>query len=293
MLKYDYEIADAIELKNAQKGERQQMISGPIGVFDSGLGGLTTLKELLKLLPGEDIIYLGDTGRVPYGLKSKETIIKYALQDAAFLTGFNIKAMVVACNSVCSSAYDVLKDRFDIPIYEVISPSVKAAALCSKNKKIGVIGTKATIRSGAYTAYLKKELADAQIYSAACPLFVPLVEEGVVAPDDIAALSIAERYLGDLRESGIDCLILACTHYPLLKKVISKVIGETVTLIDSGMETAKLVANDIQSGIIAKSGKTDGEIKYFVTDSTDGFVAMASKFLGCDIRGMVKQVELE
>ena len=269
------------------------MESGPIGVFDSGLGGLTTLKELKKLLPGEDIIYLGDTGRVPYGLKSKPTIIKYALQDAAFLARFDIKAMVVACNSVCSSAYDELKKNFNIPIYEVITPAVKAAALRTKNKKIGVIGTKATIRSGAYKAALEATLPGCEILSAACPLFVPLVEEGIIDPDDIAVLSIAERYLGPMRESGIDTVILACTHYPLLKNVISKVIGNDITLIDSGLETAKLTASDFSENGVQGNGKTEGEIKYFVTDSTDGFAEMASKFLGSDIRGMVQQVELE
>ena len=271
------------------------MDSRPIGVFDSGLGGLTTLKELRKLLPGEDIIYLGDTGRIPYGTRSKETIIKYALQDAVFLMGFNIKAMVIACNSVCSSthAYQVLRDKFDIPVYEVITPAVKEAALRSINKKIGVIGTKATIRSGAYTAALQAVLPDSQVYSAACPLFVPLVEEGVIDPDDTAVRSIAERYLGTLRETGIDTLILACTHYPLLKKVISKVVGKNIILIDSGLETAKLTASDFCGNTIQRSGKTEGEIKYFVTDSTDGFAEVASMFLGSDIRGMVKQVELE
>ena len=265
----------------------------PIGVFDSGLGGLTTLKELKKLLPGEDIIYLGDTGRVPYGLKSKETIIKYALQDAAFLAGFDIKAMVVACNSVCCSAYDVLIEKCSIPIYEVITPAVKAAAFRSKNKKIGVIGTKATIRSGAYKAALEAALPGCKILSAACPLFVPLVEEGITEPDDTAALSIAERYLSPLRESGIDTLILACTHYPLLKNVISKVVGKDIALIDSGMETAKLTATDLSGKRAHGNEKAEGEIKYFVTDSTDGFAEMASKFLGSDIRGMIKQVELE
>ena len=271
----------------------QDMGCRPIGVFDSGLGGLTTIKELIKLLPGEDIIYLGDTGRVPYGLKSRDTIIKYALQDAAFLAGFNIKAMVVACNSVCSSAHEVLSDKFDIPIYEVITPAVNAAVLRSKNKKIGVIGTKATIRSGAYTTALQTVLPNSQIYAAACPLFVPLVEEWMIEPDDIAALSIAERYLSDLRESGIDTLILACTHYPLLKKVISKVIGKDIILIDSGLETARLVSEHIKCGNIQKNDKSEGELKYFVTDSIAGFAEPASKFLGCDIRGMIKQVELE
>ena len=269
------------------------MDARPIGVFDSGLGGLTTVKSLAKLMPGEKIIYLGDTGRVPYGSRSRDTIIKYARQDADFLAGFDIKAMVIACNTVCSTAFGFLDTTYDLPVYEVVRPPVIKAAELTKNGKIGVIGTAATIRSGAYKAALETIRPDLSVFSAPCPLFVPLVENGRFAEDDGAALIIAEDYLSQLRNAGIDVLIMGCTHYPLLRGVISKVMGQDVTLIDSGAETAKLVADDITArGIEAPCGG-DGSIKYFVTDGIDEFSALASRFMETDVFGMVEQISLE
>ena len=296
------------------KGMVSQMDSRPIGVFDSGLGGLTTVKKLMEYLPEEDIIYLGDTGRVPYGSRSRETIIKYALQDAAFLAGFNIKAMVIACNTACSVAYDILGRIYDMPVYEVIRAPSEAAAALTKNDKVGIIGTSATIRSGAYEAALKSIKPELRVIPVACPLFVPLVENGRTAGDDTAALIIAEDYLSLLREARIDTLILGCTHYPLLYGVISKVMGPGVELVDSGTETAKLVARDLLardmlsplsagvsfSGpepmdsvaeVTQRAGK--GVVKYFVTDSTDGFSDLASRYLESDMLGIVEQVTLE
>ena len=265
----------------------------PIGVFDSGLGGLTMVKKLTEFLPGEDIIYLGDTGRVPYGPRSRETIVKYACQDAAFLAGYDIKTMVVACNTVCSAAIGVLKCIYNIPVYEVVSTPVKAAASCTRNRKIGIIGTKATIRSGAYETALKKISSDLSVYSVPCPLFVPLVEEGWIGPADEAALNIARRYLDSLVEAQIDTLILGCTHYPLLRDVIAKVMGPEVMLIDSGAKTAELVAADLcDRGMLSENG-TGGTIKYFVTDSIEGFSKIASLYLESDVHGMVEQVALE
>ena len=283
------------------------MDSRPIGVFDSGLGGLTTVKKLVELLPGEDIIYLGDTGRAPYGSRSGETIVKYARQDAAFLAGFNIKAMIVACNTVCSAAFDTIDSTYDMPVYEVICIPAGAAASLTKNGKIGVIGTSATIRSGAYEAALKKIDDELFVISKECPLFVPLVENGRTADDDKAALIIAEDYLASLREAGIDTLILGCTHYPLMQGVISNVIGEGVELVDSGAETAKLAAYDLmrrgllcqrggepwQRGAGEAEGFRCGTIKYYVTDSVEGFSVPAARFLGSDTRGMVEQIALE
>ena len=264
-----------------------------VGVFDSGLGGLTTVKKLIELLPGENIIYLGDTGRVPYGSRSRETIVKYARQDAAFLAGFDIKAMVIACNTVCSTAIDVLENACNMPVYEVIDPPAKSAVELTRNGKIGVVGTTATISSGAYEAAIKKIAPDANVFSTPCPLFVPLVENGRVADDDIASLTIAEDYLAGVRGAGIDTLILGCTHYPLLRNVISKVMGQGVTLIDSGAETAKLVASDIQTrGMMAPDGAV-GTVRYYVTDSTDGFSVLASRYMESDVFGMVEQVTLE
>jgi len=269
------------------------MDARPIGVFDSGLGGLTTVKKLSELLPGEDIIYLGDTGRVPYGSRSKETIIKYSRQDAAFLAGFDIKTMVIACNSVCSSAYDILDSFYDMPVYEVVTAPANAAVSRTKNGKIGVIGTAATIRSGAYEAAVRTLDPNLMVFSVPCPLFVPLVENGRVAEDDIAALAIAEDYLSELRGVGVDTLILGCTHYPLLRGVIAKVMGSDVSLIDSGAETAKLVADDLHNKVMLSPNGAAGTIKYFVTDSTDGFSALASRFLESDVCGMVNQISLE
>ena len=264
-----------------------------IGVFDSGLGGLTTVKRLTELIPGESIIYLGDTGRVPYGSRSRETITKYARQAACFLAGFRIKAMVIACNTVCSCAYDTLDSLYDIPVYEVVAPPAKVAALSTRNGKIGVIGTAATIRSGAYDAAIRGVSPDARIYSAPCPLFVPLVENGRTGSDDAAVRIIAEDYLRGLREAGVDTLIMGCTHYPLLRGVISDVMGPGVILVDSGAETAKIVAEDIHSrGMEAPEG-VPGKIKYYVTDSTDSFSALASLYMEEDIRCSVEQITLE
>ena len=265
----------------------------PIGVFDSGLGGLTTVKKLAELLPGENIIYLGDTGRVPYGPRSKETIIKYASQGAAFLTGFDIKTMVIACNTACSAAFEILEGTYDIPVYEVVCVPAKAAVEHTENNRVGVIGTAATIRSGAYETTLKNISPDLTVFSVPCPLFVPLVEEGWIDPVDEAALIIAERYLEELREAKIDTLILGCTHYPLLREVISKVIGPGVELIDSGAETAKKVASDLAKLGMLADDDTTGSIKYFVTDSIVNFSKQASRFLKSDVRGMVEQVTLE
>ena len=276
--------------------EKSKIDKRPIGVFDSGLGGLTVLKKLAELLPYEHMIYLGDTGRVPYGSRSRETITKYAEQNAAFLMGFDIKMMVVACNTVCSVAFDKLENAYDIPIFEVVSAPARTAAESTKNNKIGVIGTVATISSGAYEAALRKYSPDMEVFSVPCPLFVPLVEEGWISSDDEAAFSIAQRYLNELRISGIDTLILSCTHYPLLCSVISKVMGTGVRLIDSGAETAKLIAAKQGSRVKDRKRKTaepGGTIKYFVTDSIDGFAKQASKYLESDVKGQVQQITLE
>jgi len=269
------------------------MDARPIGVFDSGLGGLTTVKKLAELLPEEEIVYLGDTGRVPYGSRSRETIIKYARQDAAFLTGLDIKAMVIACNTVCSVAFEIIDGTYDIPVYEVVNTPAKAAAAHTKNGKIGVIGTTATIRSGAYETALKKIAPELRVISTSCPLFVPLAENGRNCADDPAALAIAGDYLAGITDFCADTLIMGCTHYPLMRDVISKVMGSGVTLIDSGAETAKLVAEDMKArGMKAPDG-SEGRVRYFVTDSIDGFSELASRFLESDVHGMVEQIILE
>jgi len=265
----------------------------PIGVFDSGLGGLTVVKKLAELLPNENIIYLGDTGRVPYGPRSKDTIIKYAQQDAAFLAEFDIKAMVIACNTVCSVAFKTLENEYDMPVYEVVGAPSEAAAEQTRNGKIGVIGTAATIRSRAYEQALKSLDSGLTIYSEPCPLFVPLVEEGWIGAVDEAALCVAERYLEPLLESDIDTLILGCTHYPLLRDIISKIMGPEVKLIDSGSETAKQVEKDLMQRDMLNGNETEGSIRYFVTDSIEGFTNVASRYLESEVHGLVEQVTLE
>jgi len=262
-------------------------------VFDSGIGGLTVVKRLMQCLPSEDIVYLGDTGRVPYGSRSKDTIIRYAKQDAAFLSGFDIKAVVVACNTVCSVAYEELLGFMDIPFFEVVGAPAKTAAETTKNGRIGVIGTAATIRSNAYLQAINAIRPDLEVFSKACPLFVPLVENGITDANDIAALSIAERYLKELSDYKVDTLIMGCTHYPLLKSVIAKVMGQDVMLIDSGAETAKAVAKSLSESALLSDKKAKGAVKYFVTDSIDGFSALASGYLESELSGLVEQVTIE
>ena len=269
------------------------MDTRPIGVFDSGLGGLTTVKRLSELLPNEDIIYLGDTGRVPYGSRSRDTIIKYSVQATEFLVKHDVKSMVIACNTASTSAHSILKSMNDIPIYEVVSAPAKAAALLSENRRVGVIGTTATIGSGVYEAVIAEIAPDITVFSQACPLFVPLVENGRTDPEDIAALTIAKDYLHILARHDIDVLILGCTHYPLLRNVISCVIGNQIILIDSGAETAKHAADDMARIDILSSKTELGMIKYYVTDSIDGFSELASRFLESDVHGLVSQVTLE
>jgi glutamate racemase len=267
------------------------MDSRPIGVFDSGLGGLTAVKKLIEVLPREDIVYLGDTGRVPYGSRSRETIIKYTRQDAAFLAGFDIKAMVVACNTACSVALGNITGEYDMPVFGVVRPPALEAVRLTTNGKIGIIGTAATVRSGAYAEALRAIDSEVASWSVPCPLFVPLVENGRISPDDIVVRTLAEEYLAPLLERGIDTLILGCTHYPLLRGAIADIMGPDVAIVDSGAQAALCVAQDL--GDLGMLSGTGGERRYFVTDSTDGFSGLASLFLGLRVDGNVRQVTVE
>ncbi|MDR2357080.1 MAG: glutamate racemase [Oscillospiraceae bacterium] len=263
----------------------------PIGVFDSGLGGLTAVKKLMEVLPREDIVYLGDTGRVPYGSRSRETITKYAGQDAAFLAGLGVKAIVIACNTACSVALGAISAEYDMPVFGVVGPPAAEAVRLTSNKKIGIIGTVATVRSGAYVEALRMIAPDAEVWSAACPLFVPLVENGRASAGDIVVRAVAGEYLAPLRERGVDTLILGCTHYPLLRGVISEIMGPDVAIVDSGAVTAQRVARDLgEMDLLSGEG---GRRRYFVTDSTEGFSELASIFLGLSVGGSVEQVTLE
>ena len=208
-----------------------------IGVFDSGVGGLTVVKEIMRQLPEENMIYFGDTARVPYGSKSKKTVLKYSRQIVRFLMEHQVKAIVVACNTASALALDELKDEIDIPIMGVVEPGAKMAAESTKTNSIGIIGTESTIKSGIYSKYLRKINPELTVVSRACPLFVPLVEEGLL--EDRITDDVIERYLHELKEYGIDSLILGCTHYPLIRNAIGRYMGPEVTLVNPAYETAK------------------------------------------------------
>ncbi|OGW44298.1 MAG: glutamate racemase, partial [Nitrospirae bacterium RBG_16_43_11] len=199
---------------------------GPIGVFDSGIGGLTVLKEIITVLPNEDTLYLGDTARLPYGTKSEETVVKYSIENTRFLLKYNIKLLVVACNTASAVSLSELRKQFSIPIIGVVEAGARAASRATKNGKVGIIGTETTVSSGAYTKAIREINADIETFGQSCPLFVPLVEEGWI--DDDVTLAVAERYLGGFKNKGIDTLVLGCTHYPLLKGIIQKVMGNDV-----------------------------------------------------------------
>jgi len=269
------------------------MNTQPIGVLDSGIGGLTTVKKLVQLLPGEDIIYLGDTNRIPYGSRPKEEIIEFARQDAAFLTELNIKAMVIACNTVSSAAFDILNNACNIPVFETITPSVKKAVRLTENGRIGVIGTTATINSGIYKAALQTTSPRLRVFSAACPRFVEMVENDRTDADDEQVVDVAEKYLAEIRESGIDTLILGCTHFPMLTTVISKVVGEDIKQVDSGSEAAVFTARALGTLGLLRKKETGGTVKYFVTGKKEIFSGIASRFMGSDISGAVETVELK
>ena len=206
-----------------------------IGIFDSGIGGLTVLKEIVATLPRENIIYLGDTARVPYGIRSPETVTRYSFENTQFLLSQEIKMLVVACNTASAVSLDAVKKEYPLPVVGVLEPGARAAVAATKARKVGVIGTEATINSGAYAKEIKRLAPDIEVYSLACPLFVSLAEEGWT-DNDVAAL-VAEKYLAPLRDTGIDTLVLGCTHYPLLKTVISRAMGPEIVLIDSATET--------------------------------------------------------
>lgn len=263
----------------------------PIGVFDSGLGGLTAVRELSRILPGEDIVYFGDTGRVPYGSRSRETIIKYARQDVAFLRTFDLKAIVIACGTVSTTALEVLRAENDLPILGVVDPAARAAARATRSGRIGLIGTQASIRTGAYERALAALRPGCAVTARACPLFVPLVENGRFRPGDAVAELVTAEYLSPLREAGVDALVLGCTHYPLLTGVIGAYMGPGVALINVGEACAGQVAGDLRAAD-ALTDRAQGRRQYFVSDSVDDFARLASIFLGEDVEGHVEQVDI-
>ena len=259
----------------------------PIGVFDSGIGGLTVVRALLERLPNENIVYFGDTARVPYGSKSPQVVREYAQDDTEILLSKDIKMIVVACNTVSAVALDVVQKRANLPVTGVIIPGAQAAALTTKNRRIGVIGTAATINSNAYASELKRLNNSIQTHSKACPLFVPLVEEGWL--ETKATELIAQEYLFPLTTQKIDTLILGCTHYPLLKKTIAKVMKGTAELIDSGEAAAAMVEQMLEEHKLKNTNKQKPNVQFFVSDAPEKFTAVGELFLGKRL-GAVRRV---
>lgn len=268
------------------------MSTAAIGVFDSGLGGLTAVKELHQILPGENIVYFGDTGRVPYGNRSSETIMRYAMQDANFLLSKNVKMVIAACGTVSSVAKD-LGEKLNVPFTGVVLPTANAAVKATKNGRIGVIGTTATISSNSYKSAIEKISPEIKVFQQDCPLFVPLVENGFLSKDDIVVYTIVERYLKTLKDNEIDTLILGCTHYPILKEVISAVMGEKVVLIDSGKETALYSAKLLDEHKLLNKEDIKGKCEFFVSDRVEGFSNIANLFLGSNIDRDVQRINIE
>ena len=264
--------------------------SNPIGIFDSGIGGLTVVKSVDSTFANENIVYFGDTARVPYGSKSNSTVIEYSIQDANFLINKNVKLIVVACNTASSVALDNLRDRFDVPVIGMIEPGAKAAIKSTKTKKIGVIGTDATISNSAYSNVLLQMDDSLEVYEKSCPLFVPLAEEGWT--NHKATKLIAEEYLCELREKEIDTLILGCTHYPILKEIIQEVIGKNVSLIDSGSAASVEVKAYLEGRGIKNNSNNLGYHEYYVSDVPKKFKLIAERFLGKAV-DHVKKVDLD
>lgn len=256
----------------------------PIGVFDSGVGGLTVAREIMRQLPKERIIYFGDTARVPYGSKSRETIIRYSRQIIHFLESKGVKAIVVACNTASAFALEALRPEMKIPVIGVVKPGAKVAAEVTKNGKIGVIGTEGTVGSQIYTKTIKEHNSDAVVLGKACPLFVPLVEEGWLK--DSVTVEVARRYLASFQESDIDTLILGCTHYPLLRSTIRGIMGEDVNLVNPAYETAQELKRLLAEHKMINDGKDEREVQmyqFYVSDAAEKFKNFANSILPCEI----------
>jgi glutamate racemase len=266
------------------------MNNRPIGIFDSGLGGLTVVKELMAQIPNESIVYFGDTARIPYGTRSKETVIKYSIQCIRFLLSKNIKTVVIACNTASSIALNALKGIFDIPIIGVIEPGAAAAVRATCNNKIGIIGTEATIQSKAYSSIITEKKPDIETYEVACSLFVPIVEEGW--SDTQVACLTAQRYLGTMKMQQVDTVILGCTHYPLLTNTISKVMGPKVTLVDPAVDTARELRRLLEENDMFRETSIKPQYSYYLSDFGQKFRQIGSRFLGRDIQ-YVSKVDIE
>lgn len=256
----------------------------PIGVFDSGLGGLTIMRELIKALPNEDILYFGDTARLPYGAKSPETIVRYSMEIADYLIGMGVKMIVVACNTASSQALEELQNHYSLPVVGVIAPGAESAFMTTLNRKIGVLGTKGTIRSQSYQKAIGSLLPDAVVYPVECPLFVPLVEEDYQATP--AAKLITQDYLASLSNAGVDTVLLGCTHYPMMRDVIEEVLGKGVAIVDSGGACAASVAALLKELGLEKGDVVVGEHRFCVSDDPEKFRTLGQAFLGQPIHSV-------
>lgn len=266
----------------------------PIGVFDSGVGGLTVAREIMSQLPNERIVYFGDTARVPYGSKSRDTIIKYSGQIIRFLKTQKVKAIVVACNTASAVALDEVKKELDIPIIGVIKAGARTAAAATKNGKIGIIATETTVNSKVYTHFLEELNPELSVIGKACPLFVPLVEEGTFLNDPITE-EIASRYLAGLKQEEIDTLILGCTHYPLISNTVGKVMGESVTLVNPAYETARELKELLkEEGLENTCAPEDRDMMhtFYVSDTTEKFKQFAETILPCSVTNTT-QINIE
>lgn len=268
-------------------GDRRSL---PIGVFDSGIGGLTVVRELRRTLPNESILYFGDTARLPYGPKSPRIVRRYAHEAADFLLSRGVKLMVVACNTATAHALDALRDVLPVPVVGVIEPGARVAADYTRSRRIGVLGTTGTVASGAYDRLLRTLVPDARIYAQPCPLFVPLVEEGFA--DHRATELIAVDYVRPLREVDVDVVILGCTHYPLLRPLLARLLGSSVRLVDSGAATARAVEGLLDGNGLRAPKANDGSGSFAVTDSPLRFREAGSRFVG-DLIGAVEQVTVD
>lgn len=269
------------------------MLEMPIGVFDSGMGGLTVMREIMRQIPNEKVIYFGDTARVPYGSKSKETVTRFSRQIVRFLQSKQVKAIVVACNTASAYALDDLEKEIDIPIIGVVKPGAKVAAEATRNGQVGVIATEGTISSNIYTTYIRKLRPEVQVTGKACPLFVPLVEEGLW--QDPVTDEIAKRYLSSLIDTGIDTLILGCTHYPLIRSTVAKVMGDHVTLVNPAYETARELKELLmEKGLFNPVPPQLGTNKYefYVSDGAEKFVHFANSIIKYGILG-AKVIQIE
>lgn len=266
------------------------MAEAAIGVFDSGLGGLTCVKELLALMPNENIIYFGDTARVPYGNRSQKTISRYASQAIDFLLSNNVKLLINACGTMSSSLDLAYTKSLPVSYIDCISPAVEAAVQATKSKRVGIVATSATVSSRSFERAISDTEQTIEIFSKACPLFVPLVEYGYISSKNRITRLVAEDYLLSFKNEGIDTLILGCTHYPIISEIISDVIGKDITLIDSGAEAAKQAAKQPLKGALGKS--KEGKLKVYISDNPIGFLDVATRFLGFQPND-VEQIDIE